>query len=74
MQNSHRQINIFLFLLLFCLNLKAQTDFSFENISKIGLPVISINTLNGEEPTCDYITHPEGSMGESITNATKSTL
>jgi hypothetical protein len=71
MQNSHRQINIFLFLLLFCLNLKAQTDFSFENISKIGLPVISINTLNGEEPTCDYITHPEGSMGESITNSTK---
>ena len=71
MQNSHRQINLFLFLLLFCLNIKAQTDFSFENISKIGLPVVSVITLNGEEPICDYVTHPEGSMGESITNATK---
>jgi len=58
-------------LLLFCLNIKAQTDFSFENISKIGLPVVSVITLNGEEPVCDYVTHPEGSMGESITNATK---
>lgn len=71
MQSSHRQINLFLFLLLFCLNIKAQTDFSFENISKIGLPVVSVITLNGEEPVCDYVTHPEGSMGESITNATK---
>ena len=58
-------------MLLFCLNIKAQTDFSFENISKIGLPVVSVITLNGEEPVCDYVTHPEGSMGESITNATK---
>ena len=58
-------------MLLFCLNIKAQTDFSFENISKIGLPVVSVITLNGEEPICDYVTHPEGSMGESITNATK---
>lgn len=71
MQSSHRQINLFLFLLLFCLNIKAQTYFSFENISKIGLPVVSVITLNGEEPVCDYVTHPEGSMGESITNATK---
>lgn len=71
MQSSHRQINLFLFLLLFCLNIKAQTDFSFENISKIGLPIVSVITLNGEEPICDYVTHPEGSMGESITNATK---
>lgn len=71
MQSSHRQINLFLFLLLFCLNIKAQTDFSFENISKIGLPIVSVITLNGEEPVCDYVTHPEGSMGESITNATK---
>ncbi|MBQ9361897.1 MAG: CotH kinase family protein [Bacteroidaceae bacterium] len=37
----------------------------------ISLPVLHIKTVNGEEPTCDYVTHPEGSMGESITNATK---
>ena len=71
MQNCYRQINLFCFLLLFCSSLNAQTDFSFETISQIGLPVISITTLNGEEPTCEYVTHPEGSMGESITNATK---
>ena len=50
---------------------KAQTDFSVENIKKIGLPVVNINTVNNEEPTCEYVTHPEGSFGESITNATK---
>ena len=71
MQNSYRQINIFFFFFLFCLSLNAQTDFSFENISQIGLPVVSITTLNGEEPTCEYVEHPEGSMGQGITNATK---
>lgn len=49
----------------------AQTDFSLENIRKIGLPVVCITTVNEEEPTCEYVTHPEGSMGEGITNATK---
>lgn len=36
-----------------------------------GLPVVNIETVDGEEPTCEYITHPEGAMGESIANATK---
>ncbi|MBR6036990.1 MAG: CotH kinase family protein [Bacteroidaceae bacterium] len=35
------------------------------------LPILYINTVNAEEPTCDYVVHPEGSMGKSITNATK---
>ncbi|MBQ9640199.1 MAG: CotH kinase family protein [Bacteroidaceae bacterium] len=35
------------------------------------LPVLHIATVNEEEPTCDYVTHPEGSMGEGIANATK---
>lgn len=51
--------------------LQAQTDFSLENIRKIGLPIVDITTVDGEEPTCEYITHPEGSFGEGITNATK---
>lgn len=37
----------------------------------LSLPVLHIQTVNGEEPTCDYVTHPEGSMGEGIANATK---
>ncbi len=40
-------------------------------LDETGLPVVNIETVDSEEPTCDYITHPEGAMGESITNATK---
>ena len=36
-----------------------------------GLTVIEINTVNLEEPTAVPITHPTGSMGESITDVTK---
>ena len=52
-------------------SLKAQTDFSIENIKQIGLPVVNISTVDNEEPTCEYVTHPEGSFGEGITNANK---
>ena len=73
MQNRYCKIVISIFIISFIVSfsLKAQTDFSIENIKKIGLPVVSINTVNNEEPTCEYVTHPEGSFGESITNATK---
>lgn len=46
-------------------------DYDLNSIRNIGLPVIEITTVDGEMPTCDFVTHPEGSMGESITNATK---
>lgn len=42
-----------------------------QTIEEMGLPVLQIETLDGEEPTCDYINPPEGAMGQSITNATK---
>lgn len=35
------------------------------------LPILYISTVNSEEPTCNYVEHPEGSIGRSITNATK---
>lgn len=35
------------------------------------LPLVEIESVDGEMPTCDYVTHPEGAMGESITNTTK---
>ena len=60
--------------MVLCLNslfVHAQTDFSLQNICQLGLPVVSITTVDNEEPTCEYVTHPEGSMGEGITNATK---
>ena len=74
MQDSYHQIKRYLslsFLSVFVFYSQAQTDFSFDNISQIGLPVVSITTVNGEEPTCDYVDAPEGSFGQSITNATK---
>ena len=36
-----------------------------------GLPVLRVQTVNSEEPTCDYVEAPAGCMGRSITNATK---
>ena len=40
-------------------------------ILKLGLPVLDIETVNHEEPTCDYVSCPPGSMGGGIANATK---
>lgn len=36
-----------------------------------GLPVVVVQTIDEEEPTAEPITHPEGSMGYTIKNATK---
>ena len=36
-----------------------------------GLPVVKIMTVDGEAPTCELVTAPEGCLGRSITNATK---
>lgn len=44
---------------------------SAEVVSKAGLPVLEITTVDGEEPTFDKISPPAGSMGAGITNATK---
>ena len=73
MQNRCHQIIAAALLLSFTASpiLKAQTDFSIENIKRIRLPIVSISTVNNEEPACEYVTHPEGSFGESITNANK---
>ena len=44
---------------------------TLEEVLSYGLPVIVINTVNGEEPTAERVVAPEGCMGQSITNATK---
>lgn len=41
------------------------------DIVAIGLPVLCFETVDGELPTCDYVSAPAGSMGATITNATK---
>lgn len=53
------------------ITLVAQVSAGIDGILELGLPVIDIVTVDGQEPVCDYISHPEGSWGESITNAVK---
>ena len=36
-----------------------------------GLPVMYVETVDGEEPVCDYVSAPSGCMGATIANATK---
>jgi len=39
-----------------------------DTLRKLSIPLIVIETENGEIPTCDYIAAPEGYWGASITN------
>lgn len=52
-------------------NNKAQEVIDISTLNDINLPVINIETVNGEEPTFEKVEAPEGSFGASITNATK---
>ena len=47
---------------------QAQT---LEEVLGYGLPVVVVNTVDGEEPTAERIDHPEGCMGTDVTNVTK---
>lgn len=40
-------------------------------ILKMGLPILEVETIDGQEPKCDRIDPPEGSWGVGITNAVK---
>ena len=44
---------------------------SLSDIIELGLPLIYVETIDHEEPTCEYVTCPPGCMGKSIRNATK---
>lgn len=44
---------------------------TWEELQEVGLPLVEIVTIDGEEPTCDYISPPEGISGLTIDNATK---
>ena len=36
-----------------------------------GLPVVKVMTDDGKMPTCEFVSAPEGCLGQSITNVTK---
>ena len=65
-----KQSIVTVFFLLFASHLAAwgQTP---DDIAAVGLPVLHIETIGAEEPTCDYVDAPEGAFGHSIANATK---
>ena len=46
-------------------------DQTLEEALSYGLPVVVVNTVNGEEPTAERVFAPDGCLGESIRNATK---
>lgn len=64
-----------IFFLLMSVNANAQyrdTGSTVRRLNTIALPVMHIETINHEEPTCEQSTlKPIGAFGESITNATK---
>ena len=51
--------------------LPASQETILQNILSLGLPVVNINTVDGEMPTCDILEHPDGCMGQAITNMNK---
>ena len=61
----------FFIMILVAITNAAQTEDVNKTIHGLSLPVLNIWTIHQEEPTCEYVTHPQGSMGKSITNATK---
>ena len=46
-------------------------SYTLDSIKSLGLPLITIETVDGEEPTCERAEPPEGAVGMGITNATK---
>lgn len=53
----------------FCI--KYELDSLTESLLDTGLPLVVINTVNEEEPVCEYVSPPEGCWGSGITEATK---
>ena len=59
----------FLCLLLLLGSFSARSQ-SIESVKNLGLTVIEIETIDHGLPTCDYVNHPAGNNGKSITNMT----
>lgn len=46
-----------------CVATFANNNVVLDNIIRLGLPTIVINTIDSEDPSCDYVEAPEGCMG-----------
>ena len=51
--------------------LHCDCDDQTKSLLATGLTLVKIETIGGEEPTCDYVAHPDGCNGAGITNETK---
>lgn len=64
-----------LFILLLCSSLSSVGQevpvFDINDLLATGLPLVEIETVDGEMPTCDYVDHPEGCHGQGTTNMNK---
>ena len=58
-------------LLLYCHHCLSQHSFDIASIKQLGLITVEITTVDGEIPTCDYVSAPEGCMGHTCTNQNK---
>ena len=65
-----RLLTVLTYTIMTAIVINAQTA-DLETLDAIELPIVQIDTDGGEEPTCEYVSPPEGAFGESITNATK---
>lgn len=64
-------MRLFATIALLVVSFSCHASFSADMIISLGLPTLFIETVGGEEPTCDYVYPPEGAFGKSINNATK---
>ena len=69
--NYHIKSIFVLFYLFVALGAKAVLPSKVEEAFVLGLPVVEVITVDGEEPYCEYVSAPSGSWGSSITDATK---
>ncbi len=67
-----RAVVVFISLLVWLSDgrLTAQTP-SPQQLLQCGLPLLEVTTVDGEEPSCDYVSPPDGMGGRTIDNATK---
>ena len=62
---------IFLFVFLTQTDAEVLNDSTINELIKVGLPVVIVETEGGIEPTYEDVDAPEGCLGGSIRNATK---
>lgn len=62
---------VFPLLLIWIVNSPVCAQFSKERFLSTGLVLVDISTVKGVEPTCEFVQHPDGSMGVSTTNVVK---